>query len=64
MVVKIQRSLCGGTNIDNLFEFTGFLSKQLLIQRFYLNFSQVRIFCNDDHSKLVPESTQPEFFLP
>ena len=29
---------------------------------FWSNFSQVCMFCNEDHSKLVPEYTQPGVF--
>ena len=30
---------------------------------FCSNFSRVRMFCDDDHSKLVSESTRPGVFL-
>ena len=31
--------------------------KNSQVHMFFSNFSQVHIFCNDDNSKLVPEST-------
>ena len=41
----------------NLIESTWFYLKIIRVPMFCSNFSQVRMFCDDDISKLVPEST-------
>ena len=68
-MVETQKTLCGGRKTENLIESTCFylkiirvhvfLSKFIRVHVFFWNFSRVRIFCDDDHSKLIPESTQP-----
>ena len=62
MAVEIQKLLCGGKKTENLIESTCFDLKNSQVYVFCSNFSQVRMFCDDDHSKLVPESTQPGGF--
>ena len=55
VVVEIQKTLCGRRNIEILIKFTCFDLK--FIQAHILSeFSQVRIFCDNDLSKLASES--------
>ena len=61
-MVEIQHFLCGGRKTDNLIESTSFYLKISQFHVLHLNFSQVRVFCNDNRSKLVQESTQPGGF--
>ena len=58
LAVVIQKTLCGGRNTENLIESTCFYLKIRQFHVFCSKFSRVRMFCNDYHSKLVPESTQ------
>ena len=44
---------------DNLIESTCNYLKVSQVHVFCSNFSRVRLFCVEDHSKLVPESAQP-----
>ena len=62
MGVGIQNTLCGGRNTEILIDFTCFYLQFNRFHMFSLNVSQVRMVCNDDSSKLVPESMQPGFF--
>ena len=52
LVGGIQKTLYGGRNTDNLIESTWF----------YLKINWVHVFCDNDRSKLVPESTWPGGF--
>ena len=61
MAVEIQKTLCGGRNTDNLIESTCFYLKISGVHVFCSKFSQVRMFCNDDRSKLVPGFTRNGF---
>ena len=56
MAVEIHKALCGGKNKDNLIESSCFIKygPSLYI---YSDFSQVSMFCNSNHSKLVLECT-------
>ena len=63
MVVEIYSTLCGGINKENLIEATCFYLKMILFHMFCSSFSGVRMFCDEDRSKLVTESTQPRVFL-
>ena len=49
MDVEIQKSLCGVIKIDILIESKCFYLKISRVHVFCLNFSQVCMFCNDDH---------------
>ena len=62
MAVEIQKSLCGGRKTENLIESASFHLKISQFHVFCSDFRQVHMFCNDNHSKLVPESTQPRGF--
>ena len=62
MAVGIHKTLCGGRNAGNLIEFTCFHLNISRVHVFCSNFSRIRKFCDDDHSKLVPESTWPGGF--
>ena len=62
MAVEIQKSLCGGRKIENLIESTCFHLKICQVHVFCSNFSRVRMFCDDDHLKLIPEYMQPGIF--
>ena len=53
MAVEIQKTLCGGRKTENLIESTCFYLKISRVHVFCSNFSRVRMFCDDDHSKLV-----------
>ena len=57
MAVEIQKSLCGGRKTENLIESASFHLKISQFHVFCSDFRQVHMFCNDNHSKLVPEST-------
>ena len=46
-----------------MFESTCFYILKRLVHVFCPNFSQARMFCDSDCSKLIPESTQPGGFL-
>ena len=62
MAVGIYKTLFGGINTDSLIN-SAFLN--LKISQFHMfcsNFSRVRMFCGDNSSKFVPESTQPGGF--
>ena len=63
MAVEIQKTLCEGRNIDNLIKSMCFYLKYSRFHVFCLNFSQARIFCDDNRSTLVPGSTQSRGFL-
>ena len=63
MAVEIQKTLYGGRKKENLIKSRCFYLKISWFHVFYSDFSQVRIFCDDYHSKLVPESTRPGIFL-
>ena len=62
MGVGIQKTLCGGRKLEILIKSTFFYLQFNRFHVFSLNVSQVRMVCNDDSSKLVPESMQPGFF--
>ena len=57
MALEIQKILCGGRNIENLIESTCFYLKVIRVHVFCSNFIRDRMFCDDDCSELVPEST-------
>ena len=57
MAVEIQKTLLWGRKTENLIESTYFYLKSSQVHVFCSNFSRVRILCDDDRSKLVPEST-------
>ena len=63
IVVEIQKALYGGRKIDDLNESMCFYLKISRVHMFCSNFSQVRMFYDDNHSKLVPEYRQPGGFL-
>ena len=56
MVVEIHKLLCRGGKTENLIESTNFGLKISRVHMFCSSFSQVHIFCDDNHSKLAPES--------
>ena len=62
VAVEIQKTLCGDRNTENLIESTCFYLKISRVHVFCSNFSRIRMFCDDDHSRLVQESTRPEGF--
>ena len=51
VVIGIQKTLCGDINSDSLFVSTFLNLKVSQVHVFCSNFSQVRIFFNDDCSK-------------
>ena len=57
----------GGRNTDILIKSEFFYLKSSQVRVFCSNFSRFRMFWNDDHSKLVPESTHSgvshEFYI-
>ena len=53
----------GGRNTENLIKFACFYIKNSQFHVFFSNFSRVCMFCDDDCSKLVPESTESGGFL-
>ena len=59
VAVEIQKTLCGGINTENLIESICLYLKISQFHVFCLNFSRVFMFCNDECSELVPESTRP-----
>ena len=69
MAVEIQKSLCGVRKTENLIESTCFYLKSSQFHAFYLktsifhvfcsNFNPVRMFYDEYHSRLAPESTRP-----
>ena len=61
MALQMQKSICGGINIDNLINSTCLYQKNW-VQVFCLNFIRVHMFFDDNHSKLVPESTNSEVY--
>ena len=62
MAVEIQKLLCGDRK-DNLIKSTCFFLKNSRVHIFCSDFSQVCIFYDDNHLKLVPEYMQPGDFL-
>ena len=62
VVIGIQKTLCGDINSDSLFDSTCFNLKVSQVHVFCSKFSPVHKFCDDNRSKLVPESTQPGGF--
>ena len=58
---NIEVTLWGYKNKKNNW-FHLFDLKIIWVHVFFLNFSQVCIFCGDNNSKLLPESTQPGSF--
>ena len=63
VAVEIQKTLCwGGRKTKNFVEPTYFNLKISRVHVFCSNFSRVRMFCDDDRSNLVPESTRPVGF--
>ena len=59
VAVEIQKTLCGGRNTYNFIKSTCFYIKISPVHMFVSNYSQVCIFCDDEHLKLVTESVQP-----
>ena len=61
-VVEIYKTICSGRNTESLIESMCFYMK---VSRFHVfsNYSQVRMFCNDNRLKLVPEPTRSGFSL-
>ena len=53
VMVEIQKTHCGGINTDNLINSTCFYLKISRVHMFCSKFSQFRIFCDDNHLKLV-----------
>ena len=47
----------------NVIKSTCFNLKNIQVQVFCSNFSRFLMFCNEDHLKLVPKSTQPGIFF-
>ena len=47
----------GGIYTDNLIKSTCFYLKSIRIHEFFLNLSQICMFCDDNSSKLATEST-------
>ena len=62
MAVEIQKTLCGGINIENLIDSMCFDLKISRSHMFSSDFSPVRMFCNYDCLKLEPESTRTGVF--
>ena len=62
VMVKIQKTLCGVIKTENLIKSTCFYPKTSRVHVFCSNFSRVRIFCDEDHLKVVPESNRPGIF--
>ena len=62
MAVEIKKSLSRSRKTENLIDSTFFHLKISRVHVFCLDFSRNRMFCDDDHLKLVPESTQPGGF--
>ena len=60
--IEIQKTHCGGRNIENLIESTCFYLNISQVHVFCLDFSKVRMFCGDDRSKLVPRSEKSTGF--
>ena len=56
VVLKIYKTLCGSINIESLIKSRCFNIKSSQFHVFFSNFSRVRLFCDDDCLKLVPES--------
>ena len=61
IVVEIQKTLCGGINTYNLMGSVCFYLKTIRVHLLWSNFSQFRMFCDDNRSKLVPEYTNMVF---
>ena len=62
VAVEIQKSLCGSIKTDNLIESTCFHLKSSPFHVFSSNFSRGHVFCDDNDSTLIPESTRPGGF--
>ena len=58
VAVEIQKTLCEGRNKENLIESTCFYLRTSRVQVFFPNCSQVRMFCDNECSKLAPGYTQ------
>ena len=57
VAVEIQKPLFGGIYTDNLIKSTCFYLKSIRIHEFFLNLSQICMFCDENSSKLATEST-------
>ena len=56
--VEIKKTHCGVRNIENLIESKYFYLNISRVQVIFSKFCRVRMFCDDDRLKLVPESTR------
>ena len=62
VAVKIQKTIYGVRNTENLTKSTCFYLKSSQVHVFCSNFSQVCMFCDDNRLELVPGSTRSGFF--